>query len=281
MSSRHTIARQIRQALEPLYGTREAEQIARRVVCHYGACSLTEYVVHPQAELDIPNLDAIIRQLTDGRPIQYVLGVEEFCGLKFRVAEGVLIPRPETEELVEAVAGDMKPTDSLLDIGTGSGCIAIALKQRFPQAQVTAVDCSSAALQIAQDNAQRLHAEVRFLCDDALSGLQQLTSARFDVIVSNPPYVPQSDCCDLRINVRDYEPHEALFVPNEDPLCFYRAILRFAHRTLHPTGRVWFEIYEHFGEQMQQLCREEQFEVLQLRNDINDKPRMLCCTPRK
>lgn len=147
--------------------------------------------------------------------MQYVLAHTEFCGMTFEVGEGVLIPRPETEELVAAAAAEAVAGTAALDVGTGSGCIAVSLARLIPDARVTAVDLSPQALAVARRNAVRLGAEVRFVQADALAGLHELPDAAFDLIVSNPPYVPQSDRAAMHVNVRDYEPPEALFVPDD------------------------------------------------------------------
>ena len=166
-------------------------------------------------------------------------------------------------------------------MGTGSGCIAVSLARLIPDARVTAVDLSPQALAVARRNAVRLGAEVRFVQADSLAGLHELPDAAFDLIVSNPPYVPQSDRAAMHVNVRDYEPPEALFVPDDDPLRFYRAIGRAARRLLRPDGRLWFEIYERLADETARLLADEGFGDIAVRRDINDKPRILCCTARK
>ena len=271
----------IRRAIAPLYEPREAEQIARRFTFERCGITLTQYVVAPEAQADIPDLEESVRQLAAGRPVQYVLAHTEFCGMTFEVGEGVLIPRPETEELVAAAAAGAVAGAAALDVGTGSGCIAVSLARLIPDARVTAVDLSPQALAVARRNAVRLGAEVRFVQADALAGLHELPDAAFDLIVSNPPYVPQSDRAAMHVNVRDYEPPEALFVPDDDPLRFYRAIGRAARRLLRPDGRLWFEIYERLADETARLLADEGFGDIAVRRDINDKPRILCCTARK
>ena len=253
MPTRREVIDRIRRAIAPLY--------------------------EPQA--DIPDLEESVRQLAAGRPVQYVLAHTEFCGMTFEVGEGVLIPRPETEELVAAAAAEAVAGTAALDVGTGSGCIAVSLARLIPDARVTAVDLSPQALAVARRNAVRLGAEVRFVQADALAGLHELPDAAFDLIVSNPPYVPQSDRAAMHVNVRDYEPPEALFVPDDDPLRFYRAIGRAARRLLRPDGRLWFEIYERLADETARLLADEGFGDIAVRRDINDKPRILCCTARK
>lgn len=281
MPTRREIIDRIRRALVPLYDPREAEQIARRFTFERGGFTLTQYAVDPDRTVEISDLEESIRQLAAGRPVQYVLGYTEFCGTRFEVGEGVLIPRPETEELVAAVAAEAPAGADVLDVGTGSGCIAVSLARRLPDARVTAVDRSERALGIARGNAERLEAEVCFRYADALGGLCELEAGSFDLIVSNPPYVPQSDLAAMHVNVRDYEPREALFVPDDDPLLFYRAIARAGLRLLRPDGRLWFEIYEGLAEETMRLLVAERYADVNLRRDINDKPRMICCTRKK
>ena len=281
MPTRREVIDRIRRAIAPLYEPREAEQIARRFTFERCGITLTQYVVAPEAQADIPDLEESVRQLAAGRPVQYVLAHTEFCGMTFEVGEGVLIPRPETEELVAAAAAEAVAGTAALDVGTGSGCIAVSLARLIPDARVTAVDLSPQALAVARRNAVRLGAEVRFVQADALAGLHELPDAAFDLIVSNPPYVPQSDRAAMHVNVRDYEPPEALFVPDDDPQRFYRAIGRAARRLLRPDGQLWFEIYERLADETARLLADEGFGDIAVRRDINDKPRILCCTARK
>ena len=205
--------------------------------------------------------------------MQYVLGKAEFCELEFEVAEGVLIPRPETEELVYRIAQSTKEGARILDIGTGSGAIAISLAKMIGGAKVVAVDISPEALAIAKRNAERLGAEVEFVEADALGDLSHL--GKFDIIVSNPPYIPQSDIADMRKNVVDFEPHTALFVPDNDILLFYRATAENAQRMLDEGGSIWFEIYEMAGKEVCEMLCEKGFTRNELIEDANLKPRMV------
>ncbi len=273
MMTRRECVERIASAIEPLYGEREARQIARMVVAERGGVSEMALLIEPDLAIEIPNLEALVEELAAGRPVQYVLGRSEFCGLAFCVREGCLIPRPETEELVAHILRRCPAARRLLDVGTGSGCIALALKHGLPQAEVVAVDRSPQALQIARENGLRLGLDVRFLEADAFA-LTETLSSPFDLIVSNPPYIPWQEMPQMRINVTNYEPHEALFVPDADPLCFYRAIARAAQTLLAEEGSLWFEIHESFAEEMLSLLREEGFACTELLYDINDKPRM-------
>ena len=272
MTIRHNI-HTIKGALEPLYGEREAESIARMVVCKKLAYNLSQLVAHYDDECEIADLTSLVEELRSGRPVQYVLGKAEFCELDFEVAEGVLIPRPETEELVYRIAETAKRGVRILDIGTGSGAIAIALARLVKESEVVAVDISHEALKIAKCNAERLGVDVEFVEADALGDLSALGA--FDVIVSNPPYIPQSDIVDMRKNVVDFEPHTALFVPDDDILKFYRATAENATKMLREGGSLWFEIYEKAGEEVCSMLREKGFKQTALIEDANLKPRMV------
>lgn len=263
----------IRGAVEPLYGTREAESIARMVVCEKLAYNLSQLVAHYDEECEIADLDTIVEELRSGRPVQYVLGKAEFCEMEFEVAEGVLIPRPETEELVYRIAEIAKRGAKILDIGTGSGAIAISLAKLIKESEVVAIDISPKALAIAKRNAEKLGAQVEFIEADALGDLSHL--GEFDVIVSNPPYIPQNDIVDMRKNVVDFEPHTALFVPDDDILKFYRATAENATNMLREGGSLWFEIYEKAGEEVCAMLRERGFLQTELIEDANLKPRMV------
>ena len=272
MTIRQTI-HLIREAIVSLYGEREAEMIGRMVVCDRLSYNLSQLVAHYDEECEVAELESIIEELRRGRPVQYVLGRAEFCDFVFEVAEGVLIPRPETEELVYRIAESAKRGARILDIGTGSGAIAIALAKLVKEAEVVAIDISSEALAIAKKNAERLGAEVEFVEADALGDLSRL--GEFDIIVSNPPYIPQSDIVDMRKNVVDFEPHTALFVPDNDILKFYVATAENAQKMLREDGSLWFEIYEKAGAELCEMLRAKGFMQTELIEDSNLKPRMV------
>ena len=272
MTIRNTI-HTIRDAVVSLYGEREAEMIGRMVVCDKLSYNLSQLVAHYDEECEVAELESIIEELRRGRPVQYVLGRAEFCDFVFEVAEGVLIPRPETEELVYRIAESAKRGARILDIGTGSGAIAITLAKLVKEAKVVAIDISSEALAIAKKNAERLGAEVEFVEADALGDLSRL--GEFDIIVSNPPYIPQSDIVDMRKNVVDFEPHTALFVPDNDILKFYVATAENAQKMLREDGSLWFEIYEKAGAELCEVLRKKGFAQTELIEDSNLKPRMV------
>ena len=243
---------------------------------------LTRQLMEPRLRIDetqYAQLEHAVQQLLEGVPVQYVTGKAWFDGLLFHVDESVLIPRPETEELVQKIAENL-PVDHPLriwDVGTGSGCIAIALAKRFPHAEVVAFDVSEAALETARQNALFNEVQVELVCDDVLHPQSNLWQQPVDLVVSNPPYIRESEKATMERNVLDHEPSQALFVPDDDPLLFYRQILTLAQPQLRAQGSVWFEINEALGEEMIQLGQEMGFEVT-LHQDFLGKPRLSLLT---
>lgn len=276
MTSRRDILRQLADPLVPLYGAREAQSIALLVAAERSGLSESAFRTDPDAACTIEGLEPLIEQLTAGRPVQYVLGAADFYGRRFAVREGVLIPRPETEELVAWVVRESAPTARILDIGTGSGCIAATLAAELPQAAVSALDISDEALAVAAENGRRLGVEVSWMQGDILQYESLAGTGPLDAIVSNPPYVPERDRAAMHPNVRDYEPAEALFVPDDDPLCFYRAIARAGRQWLRTGGKLYFEIYHEAGETLGKLLEAEGYVEICLRQDLFGKDRMLC-----
>lgn len=276
MTRREAIGR-LAARLVPLYDPREARSIALAAAAGISGLTTTALLTDPGAELPAAErLEAAAERLAAGEPLQYVLGEAGFCGRPFVVRPGVLIPRPETEELVAWVLRDEVRSRRLLDVGTGSGCIAVSLALGLPGAELFAADLSDEALAVAAENARRLGARVTLRRADALHGLADAFPERFDAIVSNPPYVPESDRAAMHPNVRDHEPGMALFVPDDDRILFYRAIARAGRRLLLPGGRLYFEIYEHAAEETAQMLRQEEYSAVELREDLNGKPRMIC-----
>jgi len=209
-------------------------------------------------------------------PIQYLLGTAAFYGMTLEVNPSVLIPRPETEELVEWIIKDFKGKKAtILDVCTGSGCIALALKQNLPESAVTAIDISEGALETASHNAEKLGLEIEIIEEDALALNKGSLSPGYDVIVSNPPYIKESDKKEVQENVLMYEPHLALFVPDNDPLKFYKAIAEFVKGSKPVT--LYFEIHEDMGSELSKWLKKEGFKNIEVRKDINDKDRMLKC----
>lgn len=268
----------IKQELAPFYPEPELEGFVRIIMETVNGLSFTQMVLNRDQVLPSEKLEQVtevVRRLKNYEPIQYVLGQTEFFGLCLKVSPAVLIPRPETEELVDWVLSEVRPgTLSVLDVGTGSGCIALALKNRLPLARVSAVDISEEALELARQNAAENCLEVDFRREDILKWEASFWS-EYDVVVSNPPYVRNSEKAQMEKNVLEYEPETALFVSDEDPLVFYRAIAGFAARYLKPGGHLFFEINEFLGEEMKRLLLELGFVGLQLRTDVNGRPRMI------
>lgn len=226
---------------------------------------------------DVQRLNQCVDRICSGEPVQYVLGKTDFMGMELKVSPAVLIPRPETEELVNEVLNAAADGKSLriLDIGTGSGCIALAIKKLLPQAEVTAWDISPEALRVARNNAEQLGLDICFEQRDILSTNLSVMSEVFDLIVSNPPYICRQESELMERRVTDFEPHAALFVPDDDPLLFYRAITRFASVALRAGGQLFFEINRRFGGQVCELMRREGFEGVTLKTDQFDNPRIV------
>ena len=251
---------QLCQRLSNVYDAGEAKAIVRWVLdVRFGLSTADIYCgkVTQLSPNDQAELEKIMLRLEKAEPVQYVLGIADFCGRQFHVAPGVLIPRPETAELCQLIAKD--GGRNILDIGTGSGCIAITLALDIPNSTVTAWDISDTALSIAKGNAKSLGANVVFEHQDALSLSHLLTSSpsQWDVIVSNPPYICRKEADEMEENVLKYEPDTALFVPDDDPLLFYRHIMNYAQSSLKSGGRLYFEINPLYAdsivEQLQQL----------------------------
>ena len=275
MTRRETVDR-LTARLVPLYGEREARAIARNAVAELAGLPLSALLTDPGAELAAEGLAEAEAQLIAGKPLQYVVGHTEFCGHRFAVREGVLIPRPETEELVDRILRSERGSRRMLDVGTGSGCIAASLALALPEAEVFAADISDEALAVAAENFRTLDARVTLRKADALNGLAEVFPERFDVIVSNPPYVPESDRAEMHPNVRDHEPGLALFVPDDDAIRFYRAIARAGRQMLTPGGRLWFEIYERAAAEIVRMLGAEGYTDTEVREDLFGKPRMVC-----
>ena len=283
--------------LTGIYDTDEAKAIVRWVLDVRFGLSLTDIVCGKTDELseaEQTELEAMMLRLEKAEPVQYVVGKAEFCGRMFHVEPGVLIPRPETGELCEMileVRGKRREVRDyqILDIGTGSGCIAITLALEMPQANVTAWDISEKALRIAKKNADTLAADVTFEQHDILefeshleaqnisltSHLSPLTSKSFDLIVSNPPYICDQEQATMERHVLKHEPHLALFVPDDDPLRFYRAIAHYAKATLKPNGLLYFELNPLYARETEALLQEQGFAETEIRPDMFGKQRFL------
>lgn len=227
---------------------------------------------------NITAFDMALLRLKKQEPIQYILGCTAFYGLTFKVNEHTLIPRPETEELVDWVLSNLHDKDSvldILDIGTGSGCIAISLAKNIPTAKVSGLDISEKTLEVAQENAVKNQVLVSFCKKDILE--TTALKNKYDVMVSNPPYVRQLEKKAMNANVLDYEPGVALFVPNEDPLLFYRKIAQLAMVSLQTKGWLYFEINEYLSKEMNVLLKEIGFANIEIKKDFREVPRMIKC----
>ena len=279
--------RHFTEVLTERFPQREAEQLMRILLEDFFGMDRKRQLMEPELrfdEVEYSILKDAVQQLMEGVPVQYVTRKAWFDGLLFYVDKSVLIPRPETEELVQKVAEDLalkaasdKPL-RIWDVGTGSGCIAIALAKRFPMAKVVAFDVSEKALVTAKMNVLLNEVEVELVRDDALHPQSEFWQQPVDLVVSNPPYIRESEKASMESNVLDHEPHTALFVPDEDPLMFYRQILALAKPQLNPDGAVWFEINEALGEEMVRLGKEKGFEV-SLFEDFAGKTRFAALNP--
>lgn len=275
------LKQQFCQTLEHLYDEQESSGLFFIALQSIEGSTRMLFLEKQQEELQPHVAEALLsllEELRTSKPIQYILQEAWFYKLRFKVNPSVLIPRDETEELVDLVIrteqGMEPPARTLLDIGTGSGCIAIAIKKNLAFLDVTALDISSQALEVAATNAKENAVAIRFMVADIL---QQQPGEVFDIIVSNPPYVKEDERSDMHPNVLAHEPHTALFVRNDDPLIFYRAILAYARKGLVDGGRLYFEINEFLGPEMVALAAEYGFREIKLIKDFQEKDRMLTC----
>jgi release factor glutamine methyltransferase len=270
-----------KQELSSLYDAQETEAITLTVLTELLNTSKGIIKAFPEKELSLTQQEEatnILTQLKTGKPLQYIFGYTEFYGLKFLVNPATLIPRPETEELVqwalsEVVVAEAVAGFNVLDIGTGTGCIAISLKKNLPNAKVSAIDISAETLQTAKENAKINKVEVDFILNDILNS--QYTTHNLQLIISNPPYVTLNDKKRMHTNVTDFEPHTALFVPEDDPLIFYKAIADFAIANLAKGGLLFFEINESLGKETVELLESKGFKDVELRKDMSERDRMI------
>lgn len=293
--------RHFTEALAEKFPQREAEQLIRILLEDLFGIDWNQQLMNPDLRIDEHQhyqLSEAVKRLLAGEPVQYVTGMARFNDLLLKISPALLIPRPETEELVQNICSVSLPCHSnagkcvglesmeggpqlpkfpirIWDIGTGSGCIAIALAKQFPHAEVIAFDVSEEALQIAKENAESNGAKVTFVHDDVLNPTSDYFNQPVDLVVSNPPYVCDSERAAMEANVLDWEPEKALFVPDDDPLRFYRQILALAKNQLNPFGQVWFEINEQMGEEMLSLCHEMGFSNAEVLEDFAGKPRFV------
>ena len=278
----HSAYLEMKQKLSAIYPLREAGNIADMAMEKITAQSKSERLIHKDDLLNPKQLTQwhdILQQLLEGRPIQYVIEEAWFAGMKFYVNEHVLIPRPETEELVEWILQESAGQQlNVLDIGTGSGCIAIALKEGNALLNVHAMDVSATALQVAEKNAVENNAQVHFMQTDILDESKWDAFPKFDIIVSNPPYIPQHEATDMENNVLRYEPHLALFVADDNPLIFYDAIAKFGIEKLSANGRLFFEINESLGKETKAVIEKYGYREVAIKKDMQGKDRMILAT---
>lgn len=279
----HDAHQQLLFQLYSIYDNNEAREIAGLVLEHVTGWKRIDRIQNKMLPL-LPEQEDVLQQLTHQllqyKPLQYVLNEAWFAGLKLYVDERVLIPRPETEELVDWVIKDIRSAQkasncTILDIGTGSGCIALALKSQLPFSTIHACDSSEGALEVAKQNANSNHLSVEFHLLDILLETSYELLPIVDFIVSNPPYVPLGNKNSMHPNVLEYEPHIALFVADDDPLLFYKTIARLAKLKVNKEGAVYFEIHEELAIPVQEVLRQEGFSTIEIRKDMQGKDRMV------
>ncbi len=271
-------ARSLRARLEGMYGTGEATAMVRLIFNVMKGWSATDMIVNADREISDMfrnQVGKVMERIERGEPIQYVLGTARFYGMDLKVDSRVLIPRPETEELVDMIVARFKNREDLkvLDIGTGSGAIAIALSRNLPFSDVTGIDLSEGALQVARENAADLHARISLIHADIFKWMPEPDS--LDIVVSNPPYIPEEEKRDMETNVLDYEPASALFVPDSDPLVYYRRIAEVASVGLRVDGRIYFEINPRFAEQIKKMLEERGYLDVEVTQDISRRDRFV------
>ena len=271
----------INESLKDLYPPSEISSLVRLIMERVSNIQPHHFLfckdkILPEAEKN--RIHEIVERLKEMEPIQYILGTADFYSLQFEVNPSVLIPRPETEELVEQVIIDNEGKKiKILDIGTGSGCIAVTLRKHLKQASIIATDISTEALDTARRNAKRNNATITFIQTDILNPEKAEMDIPFilDVIVSNPPYIKEEEKIDMERNVLDYEPHIALFVPDNDPLLYYWHIAHFGKKKLRRNGRLYFEINAAYGSMVVEMLEEEGYKDIELIQDLSGKDRIV------
>lgn len=270
---------QMRRRLETVVEAREAYWIARDVVEDVVGYTEVEFLLKGDELLSpfvVERMEQVVGRLLNGEPVQIVLGWARFCGSRFKVTGDTLIPRPETQELVDMIVsrhGEQKDL-RVIDVGTGSGCIAVALARGLKFPNVTAIDISQPALEVAQHNAKELKADVAFMQRDALR-LEAMHDEVYDIIVSNPPYIAQKERADMEAVVLDHEPSLALFVPDDDPLCFYRSIARWGCDVLRVGGAIYFEINPLYVTEMVAMMHGMGYDDVTIVKDMQGRDRFL------
>jgi release factor glutamine methyltransferase len=271
-----SIANKIHEGLATAYSDGEIKALTRILATELLGVSQMAFYMKDDIALTAEQealLNDAIERLQKHEPIQYILGYSDFCGLRFKVTPATLIPRPETSELVEWIANESNDTENILDIGTGSGCIAVSLAHKMPQSKVTAWDISPDALAVATENSKANGCAVEFEEVDILA--YEPTGELFDIIVSNPPYIKENEKAAMHSNVLDWEPHTALFVPDSDPLLFYRTIAEKGLKLLKPGGRIYFEINRAHGKETMDMLAAFGYTSIELRKDFAENDRMI------
>ena len=282
--------KEITESIGNIYEPGEANNIAELLIESITKLSRSERIIRRGDSLPISQKDLLyssIRRLQEHEPIQYVINEAWFAGMRFYVDRNVLIPRPETEELVEWIVKEVKGKNDaqahpsgkvkILDVGTGSGCIAISLK-KLSVTEVWACDISDEALNVARINADALNATIDFIPLNFLDADQRKQLPAIDIIVSNPPYIPRNEKTEMKRNVVGYEPSTALFVPDDDPLTFYKAIADFGREKLNKGGNIYVEIHENLGESVNNLFLSKGYQTVYLKKDLQGKDRMIKAT---
>ena len=278
MLNSHEIISRIKLELNGFYSASELGIIAQQLVAKVTGLSHTDILTNKSINLttkQIQLLEDFLERLKKFEPIQYIVGETEFFGMRFFVNNNVLIPRPETEELIEWILSryDKNREIKILDIGTGSGCIAIALKKFLPNSQVFALDISENALKTAKQNAEQNGVKIEFLHKDILSDF--IDETQWDIIVSNPPYIPENEKDNISSNVLDYEPHLALFVPENSPLLFYERIIDFTKKHSSTYGEIYFEIHYDKARDIEDLLQRNSFVEVEVKKDLSGNERMI------
>lgn len=272
----------IRKELAGIYQAEEIESLTFLIFEKVKGYTRTQLLLAKDeilSEEDRSEIGMMVARLKNHEPIQYILGETEFYGLPFYAVPGVLIPRPETEELVQWIIQENKLTSpTILDMGTGSGCIAVSLRKNIPESVVLACDISPVCIETARRNADLNSATITVLTYDILRNSPVISFPELDVVVSNPPYVREMERLRMELNVLEYEPGLALFVPDNDPLIFYSQIADFARNNLKRNGRLYFEINEALGKECSEMLQEKGFSAIRIKKDIHGKDRMIGCS---
>ena len=276
MESYKSLKKHFHQSLKDVFSSREIDYFFFQIMHKILKWQKIDYLLNQENFSDSEFLDFLnhtILELKLNKPIQYILGYVIFYDLEIKVNEDVLIPRPETEELVSIIVNDLSNANTLLDIGTGSGCIPLAVNYKFPHLNCIGTDISIKAIKIAQENSARLGLDVNFIHQDVFSS--SFPSDSIDILVSNPPYIPKQELSTMSPNVVDYEPHSALFVPDNNPLLFYSRIAEMGTKILNKNGKIYFEIHEEYGDQIVNLLSDLNYSNVLLFQDLQGKNRIV------